>query len=82
MFTHSELSVLSVYAACLAVGFLHLDDEAATELGIDLQEAQDLAATCWRVAYRALDESDWMQSHDIRGCQTVMWVTRFNGVNI
>lgn len=71
-FTTSELSTIALYATCLAVGSLHLTDEALNELGLDLDSAHQLANECWDVAWSALDASDWMQVYDMRSCQTAM----------
>lgn len=67
-----ELATLALYASCLAVGIHFLDEEGYRDLSMREEQAEDLAATCWRVSYDALEASDWMQVHDIRSVQTIM----------
>lgn len=73
-FTLGELATLALYSVCISVGLLFLHDDALHDLGLAIDEVQALATTCWKIGYAALDESEWMQHHDIRGIQTVMWV--------
>jgi hypothetical protein len=71
-FYREELSTLALYASCLAVGIHFLDEEGYRDLSMTEEQAEDLAATCWKVSYEALEASDWMQVHDIRSCQTII----------
>lgn len=71
-FSPGELSTIALYATCLAVGSLHLDEDRLNDLGMDQDAAHHLANQCWQVAWAALDASDWMQVYDIRSCQMAM----------
>lgn len=71
-FHREELCTLALYASCLAVGIHFLDEEGYRDLNLNEEQAENLAATCWKVSYEALEASDWMQVHDIRSCQTIM----------
>lgn len=71
-FYREELCALALYASCLAVGIHFLDEEGYRDLNLNEEQAENLAATCWKVSYEALEASDWMQMHDIRSCQTIM----------
>lgn len=54
------------------MGVHFLDDDGYRDLNLNEEQAEALAATCWDVAYQALEASDWMQVHDVRSCQTIM----------
>lgn len=71
-FYREELSTLALYASCLAVGIHFLDEDGYRDLNLNEEQAEDLAAKCWKVSHAALEASDWMQVHDIRSCQTIM----------
>lgn len=71
-FYREELNTLALYASCLAVGIHFLDEDGYRDLNLNEEQAQDLAAKCWKVSHAALEASDWMQVHDIRSCQTIM----------